>query len=143
MQAMVSTKTRRLRHLLLMSMGRSQLGERIKFAREEKGLSQAELARRVGLGHPQSISRYERGETEVPPKRLRAIAEETGRPMSFFVAERLPAGSLAQGDLLEQAERVASMLREALEQAASLAETLQAATQPQPHGATGRRRRSS
>lgn len=124
-------------------MGRSQLGERIKLAREEKGLSQAELARRIGLGHPQSISRYERGIGEVPPRRLRAIAEETGQPMSFFVAERLPAGSLAQGDLLQQAEQVAAMLREALEQAASLAETLQAATQQRPRGADGRRRRSN
>ena len=126
-----------------MSMGRSQIGERIKLAREDAGMTQADLARKVGLEHPQSVSRYERGETEVPPKRLRAIAEATGRPMSFFVAERLPAGSLAQGDLLEQAEQVAAMLRDALEQAASLAETLQAATQQQPRGADGRRRRSN
>lgn len=62
-----------------------RLGEAIREAREtaQPRLTQNELGRRAGvLG--QEISRYERGETVPPVYRVRAIAQATGRPMSFF-----------------------------------------------------------
>jgi transcriptional regulator with XRE-family HTH domain len=70
-----------------MALGQEEVGRRIAQAREEAGLTQAELATRIGLRHPQSISNYERGETEVPAKRLRAIAEATGKDISYFLGE--------------------------------------------------------
>jgi len=70
-----------------MAMGQEELGRLIALAREEANLSQPELAERIGLKHPQSISNYERGVTEVPPGRLRKIAEATGKPISFFLGE--------------------------------------------------------
>jgi transcriptional regulator with XRE-family HTH domain len=103
---------RRVRHLLLVEL-RLELGRRIKQAREEAGLSQTELADRIGLRHPQSISNYERGETEVPGKRIRRIAEVTGRPLSFFLDEE-PAQDLdllaGLRDLVARLERVAEVL---------------------------------
>lgn len=46
-----------------------------------------ELAGRIGLKQPQSISRYETGVSEAPKKRIRAIAQETKKPLSFFYEE--------------------------------------------------------
>ena len=83
----VSTKARQLRQLLRVALGQEEIGQRIKQAREEAGFTQAELAEKIGVATAQSISRYERGETEVSAKRLRRIAEATRKPMSFFVLE--------------------------------------------------------
>lgn len=74
-----------------MAMGQEELGRRIRAAREEADLTQPQLADRLGLKHPQSISNYERGITEVPTKRLHRIAEATGKPISYFVADAPPA----------------------------------------------------
>jgi transcriptional regulator with XRE-family HTH domain len=87
MTHMVSTKSSHLRHLLLVSLGQEQIGTLVKQAREDADLSQQQLADRIGLRHAQSISRYERGLTEVPTKQLRRIAEVTRKPISFFVGE--------------------------------------------------------
>ena len=88
--SLVSTKTRRLRQLLLVSLGQQELGRRIRQARDDAGLTQSQLAELLGLKHPQSISRYERGETEVPQRALDGLPlrvedpclrpDEHGRP---------------------------------------------------------------
>jgi transcriptional regulator with XRE-family HTH domain len=83
----VSTKARHLRQLLRVALGQEEIGQRIRQAREESGFTQAELADKIDVATAQSISRYERGETEVSAKRLRRIAEATGKPLSFFVLE--------------------------------------------------------
>jgi transcriptional regulator with XRE-family HTH domain len=72
-----------------MALGQQELGRRIREARDDAGLTQPELAEQLGLSHPQSISRYERGETEVPQRRLRRIAEVTGKPLGFFLTDDL------------------------------------------------------
>lgn len=95
--ARVSTTPRRLRHLLLVAMGQEEVGRCIRTAREDAHLTQPELAALIGLKHPQSVSNYERGITDVPPRRLRKIAEETGKPISFFLGEQPPA-SRPEGD---------------------------------------------
>src|SRR2546421_4479351 len=92
---LVSTKARHLRHLLRVAIGQEEIGRRIAEAREEAGLTQAQLAERIGVATAQSISRYERGETEIPSKRLKRIAEETDKPLEFFVMGM-------DGDRLEQ-----------------------------------------
>lgn len=107
---MVSTTTSRLRHLLIMTLGQEELGQRIKQAREDAHLSQRDLADKLGLKHPQSISRYERGIHEVPPRRLRQIAEVTNHPLSYFVGD-----GEALGFDREQGEAIASRLERALD----------------------------
>ena len=107
---LVSTKTRRLRHLLRVQLGHDEIGRRIASAREEAGLTQQELAERIGLRSGQSISRYERGETEVPSKKLRRIAEQTHKPLTFFIddleaqAEEQDVAELAVVERLERIE---------------------------------------
>jgi transcriptional regulator with XRE-family HTH domain len=83
----VSTKARHLRQLLRVALGQEEIGQRIRQAREDAGLTQAELADKIDVATAQSISRYERGETEVSARRLRRIAEATGKPLSFFILE--------------------------------------------------------
>jgi transcriptional regulator with XRE-family HTH domain len=61
------------------------VGEAIREARlrAHPKLTQAERGRSAGvLG--QEISRYERGETDPPVYRVRAIARATSRPMTWF-----------------------------------------------------------
>jgi transcriptional regulator with XRE-family HTH domain len=121
----VSTKARHLRHLLRVALGQEEIGRRIAQAREEAGLTQAQMAERLGLAHPQSISKYERGETEVPPKRLRRIAEVTGKPMGFFVMD-----PEAQDN--ETTETLAAEVREVRALVESVLELLQDAAKPAP-----------
>jgi transcriptional regulator with XRE-family HTH domain len=83
----LSTDTSRLRHLLLVALGQEHIGRLIKEARESADLTQQELADRIGIKQGQTISNYERGVTEVSTKRLRRIATETGKPITFFVQE--------------------------------------------------------
>lgn len=98
----LSTDTSRLRHLLLMALGQEELGQRIKEAREDAGLTQQELADRIGIKQGQTVSNYERGVTEVTTKRLRRIAEATGKPITFFVQDE--ATEPAAGALEERLE---------------------------------------
>jgi transcriptional regulator with XRE-family HTH domain len=65
-------------------LAKESVGVRIRQARREASLTQAELAARVGLLHPQQISNYERGVSEPAPTRLRSIAEVTGKSLAFF-----------------------------------------------------------
>ena len=105
-----------------MALGRRELGRLIAQAREEAGLTQQELADRIGVKTAQSVSRYERGETEVRMRRLERIAEATGKPLTFFVkeAERVEdadalAELAARMEALEQREEQSvEMLRELL-----------------------------
>src|SRR5262245_19115453 len=52
---------------------RAFLGERLRQARERRGLSQAELARRIGTGVNQ-VPRYENGQAEPSPMQLKRLA---------------------------------------------------------------------
>jgi transcriptional regulator with XRE-family HTH domain len=73
--------------LYFVALLREELGRRIKVARTAAGLSQQDLAEKVGLKHAQDISRYERGKVDVPSHRIDLIAEATGRTRSFFVRD--------------------------------------------------------
>lgn len=55
-----------MQRLLLRMVGQEEVGHRIRQAREGKEWTQQQLADAIGVATAQSISRYERGETEVP-----------------------------------------------------------------------------
>jgi transcriptional regulator with XRE-family HTH domain len=129
-----------MQRLLLRMIGQKEVGLRIREAREAADeMTQQELADAIGVATAQSISRYERGETEVPAKRLRKIAEATGRPMSFFVQEA--AEVISEPDRLAAIEDELRLLREelsavretlpAVESVLALARDLQAALRGQ------------
>jgi Zn-dependent peptidase ImmA (M78 family)/DNA-binding XRE family transcriptional regulator len=65
------------------------LGERIRQAREFRGLSQSELAQRAGIKQP-TVAQYEAGLTQPSESVLQSIALATGFPVSFFSRETIP-----------------------------------------------------
>jgi len=60
-----------------------KLGERIARARMEAGLTQQQLAARVGSSQ-NAISRYEAGDRAVSLEMLVSIAAELNKPLSYF-----------------------------------------------------------
>lgn len=93
-------------------------------ARAELGLSQPEFAVLVGLrGGGSSISKIERGETQLTPARARIIADKTRKPISYFldVTNGTPA---VNGD--------AAALRPLMSQAVALLEEIRRRLPPEP-----------
>ena len=88
----------------------ADVGLRVAKAREVAGLSQQELADRVGLS-PASFAEVERGRRELAVDELARISDATKQPFEWFVLESPPGvvsrrdelegeGSSAQADLL-------------------------------------------
>lgn len=88
-------------------------GDRLARLRQERGLSQAELAKRVGV-HPSQIHRYEAGAAEPTVGVLRALA----------LALQVSTDALVFSDEIEQL--VEPRLRRAVENAHYLSEHAQA-----------------
>lgn len=63
-----------------------QLGDRIKRARELRGVSQRNLGLILGLSD-KAISAYESGRTFPPLETLFRISEELEKPMVYFLAD--------------------------------------------------------
>jgi transcriptional regulator with XRE-family HTH domain len=66
-----------------------ELGRRVRAARTYAGVSQIDLARRLGVG-PDTLGRWENGKTAPGYKRealLEATAQLTSLPQEFFVIE--------------------------------------------------------
>jgi transcriptional regulator with XRE-family HTH domain len=85
-----ATNTRNLRRLLVEVLeqaaagtGSVGIGERIKQARLEAGLTQDQLADLIGVGMRQ-VQYYEAGDSD-PYRKLRQIAEATGKPMEWLL----------------------------------------------------------
>lgn len=113
-------------------MGDPVVGQRIREARQAAELTQSELAARIGLAHPQSVSNYERGIDEPDIARLRRIAEATSLPLEFFVetATAPASAALDHSPLLERLLRELLELREGQDEIARRLERLEA--QPVP-----------
>ncbi len=60
------------------------LGERLRQARERRGLSQAELARRIRTGNNQ-ITRYENEQAEPSPMQLKRLVRELGVSSDYLL----------------------------------------------------------
>lgn len=60
-------------------------GRRIRFARQQAGLTQDELARRVGFSNGKWLSEIENGRNSIDVHDLAAVAQETGFPLEYFV----------------------------------------------------------
>lgn len=138
---LVSTKARRLRHLLRVAIGQEEIGRRIREAREAADLTQRDLAERIGVQTAQSISRYERGETEVPMKRIRRIADATGKPLDFFIT--LPEGEQpVSPDATARLEREVAELKTMMEEAVVLMQQLRAAAPSEAPSSPAKKRAS-
>lgn len=69
-------------------MDKQRIGQRIKQARKLLGLSQEELARRVGIEQSR-ISKLENGNVSVPLEAMAAIARTLGRTIDELTAPRI------------------------------------------------------
>ncbi len=64
------------------------IGERLKKAREALGYTQEEVAEKLSIGRPR-YSDIENGKRDVPLKELYNFCEFFGRPIGYFIKERL------------------------------------------------------
>lgn len=69
-------------------------GEKIKLIREQKGFSQAELARAVGYDSRSSISKIERGDSDPSQRMLMRIASVLHVSPSELISDELPVGNI-------------------------------------------------
>jgi transcriptional regulator with XRE-family HTH domain len=70
--------------------------ERIRQARKEAGLTQGELAARLGK-HRDTIRFYENGRTEPPGRVVEQIAALTGKGLRWFIRDEGPPQTLQAG----------------------------------------------
>ena len=66
------------------------IGERIKQARMQKGLSQSDLAEKLGLSAYQSVQQWETGRTAPRHRRLQHIAQVLDVSEAWLVEELAP-----------------------------------------------------
>ena len=103
--------------------GKKELGGRIREARANRGWKQRELASEVEV-EPITVSRWERGATTPDLDALRLVADATGKPLSYFVADESDSAAAPRGEeavrrleqaadrLAAQADRIAALLEE-------------------------------
>ncbi len=71
------------------------IGERIKLARQEDGLSQDSLSAQLGFNDRQTLSSIELGQRAVAPAELVKLTQKLGRPLSYFTDPYVVAGKNA------------------------------------------------
>ena len=69
------------------------LGQRIRSAREAKGISQEEFAARIGRDQ-RAVSEYENGKRKITVTDLPHFADVLGVPLSYLYEEALTSDSL-------------------------------------------------
>jgi Zn-dependent peptidase ImmA (M78 family)/transcriptional regulator with XRE-family HTH domain len=68
------------------------IGERLKKAREALGYTQEEVAEKLNIGRPR-YSDIENGKRDIPLKELYSFSEFFGRPLEYFLKEKLTVDS--------------------------------------------------
>ncbi len=95
--------------LLSMASRNPELGDRIRQARASRGWKQRELASEVEV-EPITVSRWERGATTPDLDVLRLVADATGKPLSYFVADEHETGTVGTDATARKLERAAEKL---------------------------------
>jgi len=91
----------------------TEVGRRIQRAREQAGLSQAELASSIGCTQS-ALSNYELGKRRIYLTNLEQVARVLKKPLSYFIESPSDSYSRNQTLLLED-RRLREMLMEAAE----------------------------
>lgn len=79
---------------------RQDAGRWLRDLREDRGLSQRQLANLVGLDYYTFVSQLEAGRGRIPPDRYRIWAEALGMEPSFFVKQLMRFYDPATFDVL-------------------------------------------
>lgn len=87
------------------------IGSRLRRLRKERGLTQAELARQIGI-QQSDLSRMEQGEYRVSLDRLFRILGVFDLELADFFDDARPSGATAQQPLSQQDMQILHMLRE-------------------------------
>ena len=66
------------------------IGQRIRYYRQQRGITQMELAERIGVSY-QQIQKYERDRSQITIQRLSRIAEALEIHVLAFLTERKPS----------------------------------------------------
>lgn len=61
------------------------MGQRVKARREELGLTQEDLAKKLGYSHKTSISRIESGTNEIPQSKMTAFADALNTSVGYLM----------------------------------------------------------
>lgn len=78
------------------------VGKKIKAIREEMGISQRELAARMGYSNHSTIARIEAGKVDLPQSRVAQFAEALGTTPGHLMGWDAPKPATAQGALAAQ-----------------------------------------
>jgi transcriptional regulator with XRE-family HTH domain len=78
------------------------IGKKIQRAREELGLSQEELASRLGYTQA-ALSNYELGKRRLYLANIQQIARELNKPLSYFLEESTVSVNAEQGEPQDEA----------------------------------------
>lgn len=70
------------------------IGDRIKYRRKELGISQDELAKRVGYKYRSSIQRIEAGTMDFPHSKLSAFASALATSEEWLISDENPGTEL-------------------------------------------------
>jgi len=92
-------------------MSFKHIGLKIQLAREEKGLSQEQLARAMGCSQS-ALSNYEKGKRRLYLSQLEVLAQILNKPLEYFVesiAPKMPADDVGHNDNTKR------MIKEAIE----------------------------
>ena len=73
------------------------IGRKLRLLRENKGMSQIELAGRIGVSF-QQVQKYEKGSTKISVSRLQEIADAMSVPIKAFFDEHDGAANLSDHD---------------------------------------------
>src|SRR5690554_3512966 len=83
---------------------RTQLGQRIREARQRSGMSQQQLANAIGVSD-KTISAYEVGRVDPPLETLEKLSHATSHPIGYFVGD-------VQSNIEARLDRIANELAE-------------------------------
>ena len=72
-----------------MKQSENTLGVRVRRAREAAGLSQADLAKKLGYKTPSTIARIESGENDLTQSKLAAFAAALDVPVGYLLGDAL------------------------------------------------------
>ncbi len=93
-------------------MSTKALAKRIKLARQEMGITQADLAYRMGIS-AQLVSAFESGRIPPAPKYLEKISQFTHQPLSFFTGEKIAEALDKVNATIAELEKVRDLLMQA------------------------------
>jgi transcriptional regulator with XRE-family HTH domain len=95
-------------------MSSKTLGKKIKLARMEFGLTQADLAYRVGIS-AQLISAFESGRIVPAAKYLEKIAQFTHKPMYFFTGQKVAEALGRIDQMMTELQQIKELLQQVTE----------------------------